>query len=322
MRDKWIRQLLDDWVPLALRAGLTPDAFQPGDSWHRRDARRAHLVLRLDGPQRSVIVKRIFAPVDQDRFRAAMSAQRRAEAALRGHPTANAPRILATDPEACICLMDCAPGETVDALCADTSDPMPALRRAGAWLAAFHKSAAQEQRRFQPGYMVDHIADLGRQVGDGTLKIRAPAAFLSHARQVPGWARSFDQGPTVSAVKHGDMNMRNILLDDHGCATGIDFSGQGPAPVGFDIARFLLNHAEVYGDLDHLKTGSAVTPAALAAFFEGYDIVGPADASVAFMLKLQLLIDWVRVPPEDKGSSMLHHIRFQRIRKLAEVAFG
>lgn len=321
MGEQQINQAIQCWPPLAARAGLDADAFDVGEVWQRHDPQRSHIVLRLEGPESAVILKRVFQPNDSEVFRANLLGHRRACAALRGDLLAHAPEILAVDEAGQAVLSTCAPGRTVDALCADGADHGPILRRAGMWMSAFHDATFQEDRQYQPRFMVDHIKRLARALSANERRIRGRAEFLQYAAQIPGWAEGFEGRKTISAAKHGDMNLRNIMLDGDQ-AWGLDYSGNSHAPVGFDIARFLLNYTEVFGNFDALKPGQVVPPSAFNAFFEGYKAVDANDPSVVFLLKVQLLTDWARVPPESEAENMLHLIRFQRLRKLAGIAFG
>lgn len=310
-----------DW-PLVLRAAdIDPAPYAVTRRWQKEDRARAHVVFLLSAPgQPDLIYKQTFVPQDKAAFIATVAAQDQAARALEDHPFARAPRVIAADPDRRAVLMEAVPGETVFAHCEQTADHAPHLERAGRWMAAFHRAGAHEARAFQPRFMVDHMAKLATQVQSGQKAVAAKGRFLAFVSTLINRAPAHANAQTFSAVKHGDMTCRNIILGGD-LSWGIDMAPVTAAPVGYDIARFLTNYAEMLADLDRLTPGMAVPQPAWDAFFRGYDLTGPEDASVRFLVMVRILSDWVTLPPLPDQMSVPEVIRFRRLRRIADNLF-
>lgn len=308
------------WERLARDAGLDPGGYGVTRTWRKDTATHRHAVMRYEGPAGAVIFKRIFHPVEEKPFVTLVQAQARAAEAM-AEAAESVPQVLAFDTDARAVLMEAAPGRTVYDLLEHGGEPADALRRAGRWLAAFHRASGTEARVFQPRFMRDHVGHLMRQHEAGEIALVRPRDFARHGAAVVALAGAHEGRQTVSSTTHGDMHLRNILLDE-GQSWGIDFSALHSAPVGFDIARLLLHYTGVFADLDALPPGAVVHPDLLAAFFEGYDLVGPDDPSVQYLLHVRLLMDWAAIPARRMARSAGQTRRLQRLGRLAERVFG
>jgi hypothetical protein len=311
-----------DW-PLVLQgAGIDAGPYAVARRWQKEDRARAHVIFLLSAPgQPGLIYKQTFLPQDKAAFVATIAAQDQAARALQDHEHARVPAVIASDPDRRAILMQAVPGETVFAHCEQTADHAPILERAGRWMAAFHRSGPHEVRAFQPRFMVDHMAKLATQVQSGQKVVSAKGRFLAFVSTLITRAPAHVNAQTFSAVKHGDMTCRNIMLGD-GMAWGIDMAPVTAAPVGYDIARFLTNYAEMLADLDSLMPGMAVPQPAWDAFFRGYDLTGADDGSVRFLVMVRILSDWVTLPPMPDQMSVPEVIRFRRLRRIADNLFA
>ena len=318
--DHRLTQALGEWDDIAQTLGFDASSFKPKLIWQKDEAKRSHIVVRLRGP-RALILKRVFVAPDDAPLFAAISAQRDAYARLASHPSAHAPEVLyATEDGTCVIMAEAA-GKTLDDHLTAGRVHGRMLRRAGSWLSAFHASGATEQRTYQPRFMVGHAARMGQGVADGTIRVALPDLFMACCEKIAGVAETATGRQTVSAAKHGDFNLRNILLGPDG-ETGLDFKPVSTAPVGFDIARLLMDYAELFQPDDDIPPGGLLSDATLDAFFGGYTVVDRDDPAVQFVPYVQLLNDWRMIPPNPARRSWRQIARMARIEMLARNAFG
>jgi hypothetical protein len=320
--DRMIDRAARVWPRLMEEAGIAGQGAVVAVVAERRTATLEHVILHLRGGDgRDLIFKQIFRPTDAAHFAGVVAAQDAAARRMAGNPFAGVPAVLAFDERAQAVLMDRVPGETVQQLIDGGADVGTVLRDAGRWMAAFHRAPVMERRPFRPHFMADHLGVLARQVEAGEKRVPARADFLRHVAAVRAMAPEFAGRPGLSSVRHGDLHTRNILLGE-GRGWGIDFHPPGGSPVGFDIARFLVDHAERQAVMAAIPAGHVVPPGALAAFFDGYDLVPPDDAGVTFLLRVRLLTNWAAMPPSRKVMNLSQMARFARMRALSGNALG
>lgn len=303
---------------LARRCGLEPEGFTNRLIWQKHEAGRDHVVMAFVDGHRRLVLKQDFGGSDAG-LRPKIEMQARASEALRNHPTAHAPEVLAQDAGAV--LMAAAEGETLDELIATGSDPLPLLTQAGAWLAAFHRALGTEARLFQPKFMLNHMATQSALVAKGLLRVAEPDLFLAACAQLADRAQPHLNKPTVSAVRHGDFNLRNLIIGPDG-ATAIDFKPEQTAPVGYDIARLLVDYTSLYGNPHTASPAGLLDQSVRAAFFSGYDLVDPGDPSADFLIWVQLLTDWRAIPADPERQSLRQMQRLAMIIALARRGFG
>ena len=310
---------VDVFHHLAAQAGLDAAPYAPTRHWLKDNPQRLHLVMRFDAPGRApLILKQVFRPDDPVEFNGMLDAQAMAWQALSAAPDLIVPRILAEDRALKACLMAFQPGETLRDLCLTHEDHTPFLRQAGRWLAAYHRGTFQQNRKFRPHFMANHMLHLAAQLETGERRIRGQRRFIDLARRMPDLAAGHEGGKSRISAKHGDINCHNILIEGTKVA-GYDFMPASHAPVGYDIARLLLSYAITAADLEAIPNGQMLPPSACTAFFEGYDFVGSDDPSVQFLLRIQVLTDWNRTANR-KGAQAL--IEFERLKVIAERAFS
>lgn len=318
--DPRLKQAQGEWAMVAPTLGLDAGAFKSKVIWQKDDATRSHIVVRLKGP-RTLILKRVFETPDQDEMAGAIRAQRDAFQRLASQNRAHAAEILFASDDGTLVVMAEASGKTLNDHLTAGRPHAQMLRRTGAWLSAFHSTGSTETRTYQPRYMVGHVGRMAEAVSKATLNVALPDLFVAACAQIPDRAQSAMDQPTVSATKHGDFNLRNILLGPDG-ETGIDFKPTSSAPVGFDVARILMDYAELFQPADTVQPGELLSDATLDAFFDGYDVVDRNDPAVRFVPFVQLLNDWRLIPPDPAQRSWRQVARMTAIETLARNAFG
>lgn len=321
-RDFLDKRADQSWPALAELAGLSVDRYWVAQSWFKSDRDRDHLVRLYRGSDvPSVVFKQVTRPDDPGEFTRILTAQDRVAQGMQGIKGFGAPEILAFDADSRAMLMQAAPGRTVHDLMSNGVSGTDCLRRSGRWMAAFHSAMFDQDRVFQPRYMRNHLTHLLDQIDSGEIQVPARRVFQGHAQTVVALAENYIGQNTKSAMTHGDMNLRNILLEGQG-GTGIDFSANHYAPVGFDIARFLLHFAGLFVDIAEVPKGHVLPPRYLAAFFEGYDLVSAEDVSVQYLLRVRVLSDWASMPAKTHRQTMRQIMRLQQLKSLARVCFG
>lgn len=317
--DPRMKQALGEWAQIAPEFGLDSSQFRAKLIWQKDEPNRSHVVIRLRGP-RGLILKRVFKIPSGEDPSQSIEAQQGAFERLRPNEKAHAPEVLFASGAGDIVVMAEASGKTLNDHLDGGRLHGPMLKRTGAWLAAFHSSAKIEERTYQPRFMVAHSERMADSVEAGQFSVADPKRFIICCRSIAQRAeRAMDQ-KTISATKHGDFNLRNVLLGSDG-ETGLDFKPQSSAPVGFDIARILMDYAELFQPSEGLKPGELLSGATLDAFFRGYNVVGRNDPAVTFLPFVQLLNDWRLIPPDPAGRSWRQKARYKAITVLAQNGF-
>ena len=320
LTDERVKRARAEWAEVAPDLGLDASAYRSKLIWQKDEPGRSHVVIRLKGP-RALILKKVFkSPADAELL-ATVTAQQAAFDGLRSKSRSHAPEVLYVSPDATCVVMTEARGKTLNDHLEAGRNHTEMLRRAGGWLANFHGSAPLEKRTYQPKFMVGHVARMAKAVQDGDMTVAEPELFLACCDRIPDHAEQVEGQATQSATKHGDFNMRNILLGPDG-ETGLDFKPASQAPVGFDIARLLMDYAELFQPQSDVKPGQVLSEQTTMAFFSGYTVVRHDDPSVRFVPFVQLLNDWRLIPPAAGKRSWRQRARFDGIVALAQNAFG
>lgn len=315
-----IDEVMSHLPALAEKAGVPARGWQPALLSRRNDHVMHRVVVRLSAPGRApLILKRLYAPDHPAKFAEVAGTQHEAARTIPG-----APAILSWDALAQVVLMERVPGETLHDLCAQRpmSDHAPQLHAAGRWVASMHRARGTEQRLFQPKHTLRYLDKLMEEVTSGDRLVPQKRRFLAYARRLHDLAPVPEQCQTVAAMAHGDLNMRNILLDgDRG--GGIDFDPPKLLPIGHDLARLFVHYGS-YEWIGGAPDGSPSGPLPgtdLSAFFNGYDLTGPGDASVGFLSRMRILTYWISIPKPREDRSLRQHERFHGLQRLAARAF-
>ncbi|APZ52570.1 phosphotransferase [Salipiger abyssi] len=306
------------WPALAAQMGEDPGAWRAVPLARREDARVATVLLRLDGPDgRVLVLKHQRRP--EEGFAEAMSAHLEA---MEVYPQ-GVPALHALDIEARACAMDLAPGQPLSVMLEGAPPEAQAwlLRRAGAWLDGYHRATLGEARVFQPKFTLRYLDTVRGEVLEGAREIAQKERFLACIETIFSAAARYEGRQTMTARTHGDLHLRNLLLDRAGCL-GIDFAAGRVVPVGHDIARLLADYAILHAPQERIARGEVLPDFARKAFFEGYTLVGPDDPSVGLLLRNRVLAEWWGLPARAEARSAAQARRFVQLMPLAERVFG
>jgi Phosphotransferase enzyme family len=312
---------LQDWPLIARAAGIDPAPYGLARTWIKDDRGQAHVTLAMTAPGLpGFVVKQIFEPDDATYVADRAAAQAQAAQSLGHHPQARVPPVVALDINRRVILMPLVAGDTLFALCDDPAAQPRALEQAGIWAAAFHAARPTEARHFQPRKMMDHLLQIAADVGRGTRPVVDPARWLAIVARIRPMAAKAQGAPTVSAVRHGDLVGRNLIADGD-MVWGIDLSPVQTAPVGYDIARFLMDHMWTHARLAALRPGQLVSDPVRDAFFRGYRLIGPNDGTLPFLIAVRFALDWLSLPVDMDVAPVRRLLQYEHMREMARLAF-
>jgi len=315
MRD--IEDVADALPRMLEKAGLEPDGWDVRILSQRDDAVMRRVVLGLEAPgQPPLVLKAVFHPYDPDAFCDGLNAQDRVAISVPG-----VPRILTADLSSQLVLMERLPGQTLFDLCVDqpVDTHAPHLRAVGAWLDVYHRAEGVEPRNFRPEFTQRYLDEVAEAVASGKKQIPQRPRFL----EAVNWLRANPprgaQCRTVAAQCHGDLNMRNLMVDGDRVGA-LDFQPLRVVPVGHDLVRLFLHYAAF---CPQAYEGDSILPGVdLSAFFEGYTLTGPWDFTLPYLARVRLLDDWSRIPKLQEDRSFAEQRRFRGILGLVDRAFG
>ena len=194
------------------------------------------------------------------------------------------------------------------------------LRRTGLWLDAFHRMQIDERRVFHPKYTVGFYQGIRNDILAGRTQVATKELFLRGIDHLETIAPQFEGRQTVSAVQHGDFHSRNVVVSDQKII-GIDLTSTTPGPVGYDIARLLVDFTGVTGRVRDAKPGMPVPQDMIDAFFDGYSLVGPDDPGLGILQFARVLGDLLLVPAQSHYRSAGKTRTLKRLRPVAKNAF-
>lgn len=319
MQDPRIEGVLGLWRVAARDLGLDAESYRHKLLWQKNEPDRSHIVLLLVGDAQKLVLKKVFAPENHS-MKQAMDMQEAVSRNMGDDSAFSAPQVLFVSKDGSLSVMEYIPGKTVNDQLQAGKPANQILRRSGEWAASFHGSFSTNERVFQPHFMVNHISRVCEKVEASEVSLPERDLFIRCCERIPFIADQFMNGKTVSGQKHGDLNTRNILIGPKG-VYGLDFAPESQAPVGYDIARFLMDYAELFQNTSDVTRGQLLSADAVQAFFKGYDLVGPDDPAVGFLPFVQILNDWRIIPAKKSDRSIRQSRRLAAIRELAEKGF-
>ncbi len=267
-----------------------------------------------EAAQENLVYKYKSAPTDPARFQAEIAAHRRAFQVMGA---ARVPELLSVDEKAQSLLLRHVPGQTVqDALeLADLglADAEDAMRRAGAWIGAFHRATRRETRRIQPDAMRRWAEEMTEQVRRRQTDVPRRDLFLKYAAEIPAFCEAARGAETPISESHGDFHLRNLILA-RDSVYGVDFCETSLRPPAHDLSMFVLRY--------RVRFGGPAEAAPLRAFWEGYGGQEEVAAAFRYLLPIQLLSDWRRIPKKRDARSAGQQRQLRGLLRLAEEVFS
>jgi aminoglycoside phosphotransferase (APT) family kinase protein len=314
-----LRDTTASWIELANRAGVDPQPYRLTPIWQKAEINRAHLLIRADATGLpSYIVKREFLRPGDDSLVDEASAQQTAHDALKHCSITHTPEVLSVTESGPSVLMQAFDGQNLnDFLVTGNGDPsrhLDALARAGGWLNEFHKATFVEHRQFRPNHMAKQARRLEGMVKAKERFVPRRAHFHSFVEYTTALAPQFEGMQTPVAQTHGDLHVRNLLIGPCGTA-GIDFRRANSAPIGHDVARFLVDYATLFGLSGSVGSGQLLTAREADAFFSAYRMANANDPSIGFLIHFRILADWMTIPSSPFKRSKRQHRRWRGLKR-------
>lgn len=317
------RQAEENWSALLQSAGLPLAGWRLSRLARRDDPKTAGLTLRATHPEAGDFAYKFqLRPHAPEGFARHHALQQAAFDSFPHCDRFTVPRPVYVDAARQVSLMEYIDGPPVSEMMQAAGSPdaqLQLLARCGAWLNAYHGQQT-EARPFRPAHTLKYYGTLKQKILTGETTVPARALFLRGIDTLSELAPDFAGRPTLAAVQHGDFHLRNLICRNDQIV-GIDMSKDQIAPVGYDIAKILLDFTAVFRSGVPLPNDGIVHPETRAAFFEGYTRVGADDPGVAFLLHARILATLFTVPaaPEDRTGAKKRTLR--RLRPIAVHAF-
>lgn len=226
---------------------------------------------------------------DVDRARAQYDALLQVNAAHAPRARFNIARPLHLFEQQGIIIQSWVDGRSLDRLLADRSIPVQRLkelfRAAGEWLGDFHRCGGIGRQAWNNQGLVGEIKDSAKSLG------RRGERFLRTIEKARLAETMGIEWTQIIAPLHCDFKPANVIANDSGGLSVVDFQSSKRASIYFDIAH-LLNSA-VLDAIGASRLSLLVNAKALhREFVEGYErAAGPIDPLV---LALYLVYDAIR----------------------------
>lgn len=332
-RRAWLDQAQDlnllaqHWPVLAAKAGLKPTLPAAHRLLSRTDRTGKRLVLALSSADGTALIFKYDGqsePGHEGHFARSIAAQRIARVRMQGNLRGlRVPRVLAELPEACVALMEAAPGQQAAALIETATDNVArrlVLTACGRWLSGFHAASKHTRRSYRTHFVLSALAERRASLLRGQLKACEVGLLVRLVTAVEESADAHEGKMAAHGQQHGDFTLRNLLIADN-VVSAIDFRPEHRAPVGYDVMRFLVDYVTLFGDHRKIRDGRLLASADRAAFFAGYDLAKPNDAAIDFLAGVQLIHDWLKLPADPARHSLLQTLRLSGLRESAMRLF-
>ena len=313
------------WGSLLDQAGLPAAGWTLQQLSKRDDGHSARIVYRaVSSDGGSYIFKHQLRPTDNGSVTRQFEAHQLVFDRFPKSHDHRVPQPIYLDAETQSCLLSHLDGEPLAEPMLSAVDDLPAqmqlLKRAGAWLDDFHRANLDERRIFQPKFTLRHLRQFRAEIESGQREVPAKPLILRGIAHMETIAPQYEGRQTVSCLQHGDFHMRNLIVSEQSIG-GIDFSKIGAAPVGHDIAKFLLDYTRFMRSAEDIPPGQVVPPDAVEAFFDGYKLTGPDDPSLGFLLFSSLMSELKLVPKHRRDRSHGKQRFLEQLRPIARNAY-
>lgn len=312
------------WPALAGLAGLAPEGTETRMLSSRCDEGGLRAVLRLDLPGGSSVILKHDGREAASDFSGAIDAQRMARLRLQGNLLGlRVPGILAELPDRRTVLMELAPGQPAHELmelAGDNHARRAILTACGRWLSGFHRAGRTAMRPYRTRFALDYLAERRARLPRGGPKEEGGALLMRLFDAVQASAADYDGRPVRHAQQHGNFTLGQVVIGADTVAT-VGFRPERTGPVGHDVTRFLVDYITLFGDHRKIAEGRLLSSGDEAAFFRGYDIAGGQDAAIGFLVGVQLIHEWLRLPTDPDHRGLVHSLRLAGLRETAMRLF-
>lgn len=313
-----IKRALATFPALADQAGLPQRGWTAAILSRRKDARMYRLIIGLSQEgYPDLALKKVFHPEPQPEF--LIRLERQKTVLSNGVPT---PEILAYSETDQTILMYRFQGQTLfDAT--ETTDSFAryqAFVAAGRWVDQFHRASGVDTRQFNPTPQYTFLETHRSNLLNGTAQVARQKPYLAAVETMLDLRPRFEGQETIGADRHGDLNMRNIMVAGAE-AIGLDFRTAQRLPVAQDLAVLAVHFGALNSSIDSANNRIDLDQA-FAGFFNGYGLISAQDAAYRCILRMRILNDWRAIPKDRIKRTRAEQRRFLGLVKLANWAFG
>ncbi len=300
------------WQRLCALAGISEGGTLSSIISHKTAVDKAHIIIRLDPViGQPLVYKRVLSKLDEQRFLGLVAGAQLAADLLVNDPRHRAPQVIAHMVEARAMLMEFASGQTLAARLNASSDVTQEMKRAGAWLSAFHRASAAGPQPFRPQHLINAVSRVLSEVRNDLRQIAYRDEFLAAASKLQKSFKSFRGDLTPVAVRHGDPSVNNLLVSVD-VVWGIDMMGPVKMAVAMDIARLTQSMAETAG-----LGGMSRYTRTLQTLLAGYDAPVPEPELISVLARHRAIMLWARTPDDWRALSPTEAQRLERRIQLA-----
>lgn len=286
------------WPCAAEAAGLAEEGavFRRLGSNRLLEHRRCVLEVKtVDG--QSFVLRADFDRVNPRALNRQLERQSKAAQSLRPVPGVSAPEMLWKDPQHPYALMAFVQGDTAYRTLALTDYGFGArddvLRRIGKAVGELHRVSDAGVRQFWPKPFLKMVSNRALEVREGQLWLPKPNRFLGLCAHLHRAARGARGNEFRSALAHGDLHLRNIIMSERGVSF-IDFLNHNAIFPQRDIADIWLANCPEHLASDGNTPGfGLVSQADWVAFEEGYGASLTDDPVFRFLFAWRLFRFWV-----------------------------
>ncbi|MCF6314801.1 MAG: aminoglycoside phosphotransferase family protein [Marinosulfonomonas sp.] len=314
------------WPRLIQELGLTPANYDPETIKLRTISGDSRIVILLSGKGVKNLIFKAEYPVGAPKnFQIEIDGHKRAYEAMKTADHLHIPDILIADTKTQSQIIEFAPGrpahELLDLAAIGLGDRHEILERCGAWISTFHQNTFVRFNPVNPDAMLKSMAWHEDAVKSRKLEVPRRDLFLEYAAKIPAVAETIRGQETRVSATHGDMHLRNLLLDNKE-VYGIDFSAMREVPTAHDVAKFLIRYGTYfYDDLD--KDGAdPFSPGDMDAFYQGYGAQYRDDPALTYLLPIELLMEWTLIPKEKSERSPNAQKRLHGVLRMGRIMFG
>jgi len=311
-----------NWERVAENLGLDQSLFTSKIIRSRINEGSPRIVMRIDGPDHPQFVFKMgLNPSKADVLKHEVAAQKYATGLFLNDDKFHVPEIIHVDEVNQILLMEHVEGLTAhDNLLLGKSSEGRAnvLCQCGQWIGKLHERSKIRENIVNPNAVIKHLRSMKEKVDTGVVRVAGRKKYLSYVPKAIEMAETARGKITTLATAHGDMNLRNIVLGPKGVSV-FDFNDTKILPIGHDLARFFVAFGNFFFPNGSKSTDWFETD--LNSFFEGYGPQHRFDPSFTYLMGVQILNDWAKIPKKKEMRNNLHVRRWAGLQTLAQLVF-
>lgn len=324
-RDEIIKNAMSIWPDLVQKAGFEAANYSPITLKVRTVIGSSRVVVLLLGEGVENLVLKAEYPVPSgDNFQSNVDGHLKAYKVLVDVAQLHVPKLHLADELTESQLFEYVPGRPVHELFElaelGIEDRHKLLSQCGQWIGRFHTGTFVRLNRINPDVMLNSMAGLVKRVESRDHEVPRRGMFLECAAKIPAMGEAIRGQETRISATHGDLHLRNLMIDGEDIY-GIDFSAMRDVPTAHDVAQFLVRFGSYfYEDLQPDAT-EPFSVGDLDAFYRGYGEEHRQDPALKYLLPIQLLQEWARIPKDKNQRIKTAQKRLHGILKMAQIVF-